>query len=120
LKEAFPHSENISIDYAVLEKSPHVVGFATDDFGWNDVGSWNAVYELLARDENGNVFRGEALARSSKGNYVDAVGKLIALVGVNDLVVVDTPDALLIADRSRSQEVGDIVKELEKQHRHLL
>jgi mannose-1-phosphate guanylyltransferase len=120
LKEAFPHSENISIDYAVLEKSPHVVGFATDDFGWNDVGSWNAVYELLARDENGNVFRGEALARSSKGNYVDAVGKLIALVGVNDLVVVDTPDALLIADRSRSQEVGDIVKELEKHHRHLL
>jgi mannose-1-phosphate guanylyltransferase len=91
LKEAFPHCENISIDYAVLEKSPHVVGFATDDFGWNDVGSWNAVYELLARDENGNVFRGEALARSSSGNYVDADGKLIALVGVKDLVVVDTP-----------------------------
>lgn len=120
LKEAFPNCENISIDYAVLEKSPHVVGFATDDFGWNDVGSWNAVYELLARDENGNVFRGEALARSSSGNYVDAEGKLIALLGVNDLVVVDTPDALLIADRSRAQEVGDLVKELEKRHHHLL
>jgi mannose-1-phosphate guanylyltransferase len=120
LKEAFPLCENISIDYAVLEKSPHVVGFATDDFGWNDVGSWNAVYELLARDENGNVFRGEALARSSSGNYVDAEGKLIALLGVRDLVVVDTPDALLIADRSRAQEVGDIVKELEKKHHHLL
>jgi mannose-1-phosphate guanylyltransferase len=120
LKEAFPHCENISIDYAVLEKSPHVVGFATDDFGWNDVGSWNAVYELLARDKNGNVFRGEALARSSSGNYVDAEGKLIALLGVKDLVVVDTPDALLIADRSRAQEVGDIVKELEKRHQHLL
>jgi mannose-1-phosphate guanylyltransferase len=120
LKEAFPHCENISIDYAVLEKSPHVVGFATDDFGWNDVGSWNAVYELLARDENGNVFRGEAMARSSAGNYVDAPGKLVALLGVQDLVVIDTPDALLIADRSRAQEVGDIVKELEKQHQHLL
>src|ERR1700691_1319976 len=120
LKEAFPHCENISIDYAVLEKSPHVVGFATDDFGWNDVGSWNAVYELLARDANGNVFRGAALARSSSGNYVDAQGKLIALLGVRDLVVVDTADALLIADRSRAQEVGDIVKELEKKHRHLL
>jgi mannose-1-phosphate guanylyltransferase len=119
LKEAFPRCENISIDYAVLEKSHNVVGLATDDFGWNDVGSWNAVYELLARDENGNVFRGEALARSSSGNYVDA-GKLIALVGVNDLIVVDTPDALLIAARSRSQEVGDIVKELEKRHHHLL
>jgi mannose-1-phosphate guanylyltransferase len=96
------------------------VGFATDDFGWNDVGSWNAVYELLARDGNGNVFRGEALARSSSGNYVDAEGKLIALLGVKDLIVVDTPDALLIADRSRAQEVGDIVKELEAKRRHEL
>jgi len=120
LREAFPHCENISIDYAVLEKSPRVVGFATDDFGWNDVGSWNAVYELLARDTDGNVFRAEALARGSSGNYVDAHGKLVALLGVKNLVVVDTPDALLIADRSRAQEVGDIVKELEKQHQHLL
>jgi mannose-1-phosphate guanylyltransferase len=120
LKETFPHCENISIDYAVLEKSPQVVGLATSDFGWNDVGSWNAVYELLARDTHGNVVRAEALAWSSTGCYVDAHGKLVALLGVNDLIVVDTPDALLIADRSRAQEVGDIVKELEKQHQHLL
>jgi mannose-1-phosphate guanylyltransferase len=120
LKEAFPHCENISIDYAVLEKSPQVVGLATDDFGWNDVGSWNAAYELLVRDTDGNVFQSEALARSSTGNYVHADGKFVALLGVKDLVVVDTPDALLIADRSRAQEVGDIVKELEKQHGHLL
>lgn len=120
LRHAFPHCENISIDYAVLEKSPHVVGFATGDFGWNDVGSWNAVYELLARDANGNVLNAETLARSSSGNYVHADGKLIALLGVKDLVVVDTPDALLIADRSRSQEVGELVKELEKRHGHLL
>jgi len=120
LDQAFPHCENISIDYAVLEKSPHVMGFATDDFGWNDVGSWNAVYELLGRDDNNNVLNTETLARSSSGNYVHADGKLVALLGVKDLVVVDTPDALLIADRSRSQEVGEIVKELEKRHGHLL
>jgi len=120
LAEAFPHCENISIDYAVLEKSPHVVGLATDDFGWNDVGSWNAIYELLSRDENGNALHAETLARSSSGNYVHADGKLVALLGVKDLVVVDTPDALLIADRSRSQEVGELVKELEKYHGHLL
>ncbi len=120
LKDAFPHCENISIDYAVLEKSPHVAGLATDDFGWNDVGSWNAVYELLARDANGNALQADTLARSSSGNYVHADGKLVALLGVKDLVVVDTPDALLIADRSRSQEVGDLVKELEKTHGHLL
>ncbi len=94
-----------------------MVGFAAGDFGWNDVGSWNAVYELLARDADGNVFRGEALAQASSGNYVDAEGKLVALLGVKDLIVVDTPDALLIADRSRAQEVGDLVKKLEQQKR---
>jgi mannose-1-phosphate guanylyltransferase len=118
LKEAFPHCENISIDYAVLEKAHGVVGYATDDFGWNDVGSWNALYELLPRDGSANVIRGEALAHASSGNYIDAEGKLVALVGVKDLIIVDTPDALLIADRSRAQEVGDLVKLLEKQRRH--
>jgi mannose-1-phosphate guanylyltransferase len=117
LNEAFPHCENISIDYAVLEKARDVEGFATDDFGWNDLGSWNALYELLPRDASANVIRGEALAHASSGNYVDAEGKLVALVGVKDLVIVDTPDALLIADRSRAQEVGDLVKQLEKQRR---
>jgi mannose-1-phosphate guanylyltransferase len=117
VKKVFPHCENISIDFAVLEKASKVAGFATADFGWNDVGSWNAVYELLPRDENANVVRGELLAEASSGNYVDAERKLVALLGVNDLVIVDTPDALLIADRSRSQEVGELVKKLEKQRR---
>ena len=117
LKQAFPNCENVSIDYAVLEKAPNVAGFATSDFGWSDVGSWNAVYELLPRDANNNVFRGDALAQSSTGNYVDAERKLVALLGVKDLVIVDTPDALLIADRSRAQEVGDLVKKLEQSRR---
>ncbi len=72
LKDVFPRCENVSIDYAVLEKAKGVVGFAADDIGWNDVGSWNAVYELLAHDKNGNVHRGEALVNQSTGNYVDA------------------------------------------------
>jgi mannose-1-phosphate guanylyltransferase len=118
LKSTFPRCENISIDYAVLERAPQVSGFATDDFGWNDVGSWNAVYQLVAGDSAGNVVRGEALAHASSGNYVDAEGKLVALVGVKDLVIVDTPDALLIAHRSSAQEVGEIVKQLEQQRRH--
>lgn len=118
LKEVFPLCENISIDYAVLEKSKDVVGLPAGDIGWNDVGSWNAVYELLPRDEQGNVHRATALSHQSSGNYVDARGKLVALLGVKDLIVVDTPDALLIADRSRAQEVGELVKMLEKQDRH--
>jgi mannose-1-phosphate guanylyltransferase len=118
MNAVFPHCESVSIDYAVLEKARNVVGLATGDFGWNDVGSWNAVYELLPRDGSANIFRGHALVHDSSGNYVDAEGKLVALVGVKDLVIVDTPDALLIAHRPRSQEVGDIVKKLEQMDRH--
>lgn len=118
LKDVFPRCEDISIDFAVLEKAKGIVGYAADDIGWNDVGSWNAVYELLARDAQENVHRTEAIAYDSTGNYVDARGKLVALLGVKDLVVVDTPDVLLVADRSRAQQVGDFVKLLEKQNRH--
>ncbi len=120
LAEVFPLCKSISIDYAVLERADNVTCLACDDIGWNDVGSWQAVYDLLARDEHGNSRQAEVLASDSRGNYVDAKGKLVALLGVNDLVVVDTPDALLIADRSRSQEVGDLVKLLEKRKREEL
>jgi mannose-1-phosphate guanylyltransferase len=115
--ESFPRCENISIDYAVLEKAKNVVGIAVDDIGWNDVGSWNAVYELQERDSAGNALLSDALLQDSTGNYVDAKGKMVALLGVKDLIVVDTPDALLIADRNRAQEVGAIVKELEQRKR---
>lgn len=117
LAEVFPRCENISIDYAVLEKAPNIVGLAAGDIGWNDVGSWNAVYELQPRDDQRNAFRAEVLADGATGMYVEASGKLIALVGVKDLIVVDTPDALLIADRKRAQQVGDLVKKLEKMGR---
>ena len=101
----------------MLEKAKNVVGIAVDDIGWNDVGSWNAVYELLDRDAGGNALISDALLKTARGNYVDAKGKLVALLGVKDLIVVDTPDALLIADRNRAQEVGAIVKELEQRKR---
>jgi mannose-1-phosphate guanylyltransferase len=113
VRETFPLCENISVDYAVLEKAGNVVGVAGDDIGWNDVGSWNAVYELLPRDAGGNVVRSDAILEAATGNYVHAPGKMVALVGVRNLVVVDTPDALLIVDRDLSQHVGKIVKKLE-------
>jgi len=98
--EAFPRCESISIDYAVLEKASNVVGMAAGDIGWSDVGSWNAVYELLPRDASGNAVVSDALLENTSGCYVDARGKLVAMLGVKDLVVVDTPDALLIVDPS--------------------
>lgn len=114
LQRVFPACENVSIDYAVLEKASGVVGFATGDIGWNDVGSWNAVHELLPKDEDGNVFLSSAVTEDAKGNFVDAPGKLVALVGVEDLVVVDTGDALLVCRRSDSQKVSALVKRLEQ------
>jgi mannose-1-phosphate guanylyltransferase len=117
LASAFPKCENISIDYAVLERASNVAGIPAGDIGWNDVGSWNAVHQLHKRDQHGNAIRAEAIIESSTGNYVEAEKKLIALLGVKDLIVVDTPDALLIADRSRAQQVGEIVKRLEQSGR---
>ena len=120
LADVFPLCENTSIDYAVLEKAKNVVGVACDEFGWNDVGSWNAVYDLLPRDANANAARSELLCADATGNYVDCGHKLVALLGVKDLIVVDTPDALLIADRGRAQRVGEIVKLLEENGREEL
>ena len=117
LAEIFPQCDDISIDYAVLEKVERKFGLAAGDFGWNDVGSWNAVYELLPRDSAANVPRRETIFLESNGNYVDAGGKLVALLGVDDLIVVDTPDALLVARRDQAQRVGELVKLLEKQQR---
>ena len=118
LAEVFPHCENISIDYAVLERSENVVGLAADDIAWNDVGSFDAVYALSKRDAQGHSARTEILSLDSSGTYVDSEsGKLVALLGVKDLIVVETRDALLIADRNRAQQVGDLVKMLEKRGR---
>lgn len=121
LEATFPLCENISIDYAVLERAKNVVGIPAGDIGWSDVGSWNALYELHKRDAQGNALLAASIIEKSTGNYVEAGKKMVALLGVKDLIVVDTPDALLIADRSRAQEVGDLVKRLEKAgHEHLL
>jgi len=112
LAEAYPLCENISVDYAVIEKAQGVTGLALDDIGWNDVGSWEAVYDLADKDADTNACSGELVSEASRGNYVDAE-KLVALVGVENLVIVDTPDALLVAHRSKAQDVSRVVKTLE-------
>jgi mannose-1-phosphate guanylyltransferase len=117
LARVFPRCENISVDYAILEKAQGVVGFAAGDIDWNDVGSWNAVHDLLPKDANGNAAQTDALFVSASGNLVHAPGKLVALLGVDDLIVVETPDALLVARKDQAQRVGDVVKLLEKQKR---
>lgn len=119
LAAVYPLCEDISVDYAILEKADQVAGIALDDIGWNDVGSWAAVYDVAKKDGEANASRGELLAEGSRGNYVDA-NKPVALVGVEDLVIVDTPDALLVANRYRVQDVAKIVKVLDSKKREEL
>jgi mannose-1-phosphate guanylyltransferase len=116
LRAAYPLCDDISVDYALLERSHGILGIAVDDIGWNDVGSWDAVYELAPKNADRNASRSELFANESFGNYVDA-GKTVALVGVDNLIVVDTPDALLIANRRKAQDVNKLVKILEAQKR---
>ena len=120
--QLYPKCENISIDYAVLEprsaKGEHSSNLfcLRADFGWNDLGSWAALYEHHAvhyKDEAKNVIEGkDAYAANATGNYIYAPDKFVAAVGVHNLVVVETDDAILVTTREHSQDVGKIVKYL--------
>ena len=121
LQRHYGDCDDQSIDYGVLEHAKNVHGFACPDFGWNDVGSWEAVYQLLRKEGQRSVGRTPIHEIDSHGNYVEAPGKLAALVGVKDLIVVDTPDALLVCSRQHAQRVSALVRELETgQHNDLL
>ncbi|MFJ3521386.1 mannose-1-phosphate guanylyltransferase/mannose-6-phosphate isomerase [Pseudomonas sp. NPDC090203] len=109
--DAFARVPDISIDYALMERSAKVATIPCD-IGWSDIGSWNAVSELTGEDENGNRFEGEVLSHGSRNNYVNSEERLTALVGVSDLLVVDTPDALLITNKEHAQDVKHIVQQL--------
>lgn len=113
LKEHYPDCENISVDYGILEKAGNLAAFAAAGLGWSDVGGWQALYSLLPKDAQGNAARSPALLQGAAGNLIDAPGKLTALLGVNDLIVVDTRDALLICPRSEAQKVSSAVAALE-------
>lgn len=104
----------VSLDYAVLEKA-RKVAVVPAPFSWSDVGSWSSYAELLPADGRGNRVAGEARLRDAEGCVVHAPDRLTALLGVRDLLVVDTPDALLIANKERDQEVEAVVAELRKE-----
>ncbi len=102
---------DISIDYAVMEKASNVA-VVRGDFDWSDVGSWQAVSALSAPDASGNRGQGERVAIDTHGTFVHAEDRVVATVGVNDLVIVDTPDAVLVAHRDHLQRVREVVGEL--------
>lgn len=120
LQRTYPKLANISVDYAVMEpatrgQGPRRVFVMPAWVGWSDIGSWAAVYGLQARKAGENVTAGPCFALDAVGNYVWAPKRFAALIGVSDLVVVETDDALLICPRERAQDVGRVVKWLEKE-----
>ena len=117
LRAAFALAPALSIDYALMEKADGVL-VADADFGWSDVGAWSTLLEIWPRDRNGNAFRGGGLAVDSKDCLVWNPGRLTALVGVRDLVIVEAGNALLVCDAALDQKVKEVVAALRKTKRH--
>jgi mannose-1-phosphate guanylyltransferase/mannose-6-phosphate isomerase len=109
--EAFAAAPGISIDYAVMEKTDRAAVMPID-VGWSDVGSWSSLWELSGRDADGNAVHGDVLLEATRNCYVSSQKSLVAVMGVEDLVIVDTPDALLVADRTKTQDVAKMVARL--------
>lgn len=120
---AYPKMTATSIDYGVMEKATGVVAFPLE-CGWDDLGSWTSLESLAdslgTRQDVGVVMDGEVIHVESQGNIVDAPGKLVALLGVKDLVVVQQGDVLLVADKSRAQDIRLVVEKVKKSHPHLI
>ncbi len=112
LKEVFPMLPHETIDYGVMEKASRVAMLPVE-IGWNDVGSWSAVYDALPRDQKSNVVVGRHLSPDTIGSLIYSPKRLVATIGLQDVVVVDTEDVLLICPRERSQEVRRLVNMLE-------
>jgi mannose-1-phosphate guanylyltransferase len=121
--DSFVHVPDLSIDYAVMEKSTQVA-VVPCNIGWSDIGSWSALGDLSTPDENGNRINGEALLHDVSNCYIQSHKRVVAAVGVDNLIIVDTPDALLVADKSRAQDVKHLYAELKAQghdaHKHHL
>lgn len=115
-KAGFEKAPKISIDYAVMEKT-RAAAMLPLDVGWNDVGSWSSLWAIASRDEKGNHVEGDAVLEDTDGCYLHSERSLIATIGVKDLVIVDTPDAVLVADKNRAQDVGRIVARLKQSNR---
>ena len=115
--QAFKSSPSDSIDYALMEKSDNVVVVPLDA-QWNDIGSWSALYDIGIKDGSGNVIKGDVIAQDTTNTYINANHHMVATIGVDNLIVVDTPDATFIAKQDRAQEVKSIIETLQSNDRN--
>lgn len=113
-KSSFEKNESISIDYAVMEKTSN--GKVTPlDAGWSDVGSWNSLWDVSEKDENGNVLKGKTVTSDVKNSFILAKNRTVSAIGLENVVIVDTKDALLVCDKSKSEDVKKIVDRLKEE-----
>ena len=115
-EEPFAQCPSISIDYAVMERTADAV-MVPLDVGWSDIGSWSALWEVSKKDEQGNVFKGDVLGEQTANTYVHAEHRLVATVGLDDLIIVETKDAVLVAHKDKAQEVKRVVEQLKAEKR---
>jgi mannose-1-phosphate guanylyltransferase/mannose-1-phosphate guanylyltransferase/mannose-6-phosphate isomerase len=106
---------SVSIDHAVMERT-HRAAVVPADFGWTDVGSWSTLWDIALRDGAGNALFGDVLVENTKSSYIRSEGPLVATIGVDDLVVVATADAVLVANKGQDQEIRKIVERLRTEH----
>jgi mannose-1-phosphate guanylyltransferase/mannose-6-phosphate isomerase len=119
-KAEFASIPSESVDYAAMERCPgssFPIKMIPLDAGWNDLGAWDAVWNVLPKDEAGNALLGDVLTTDSRNTLVHATSRLVSLVGVENLIVIETSDAVLVADKTRSQDVKHIVTQLQKTKR---
>ena len=119
IKRAFDEIPSLSIDYALMERADNVL-VCEGDFGWSDVGAWSSLFDVWTRDEAGNAMRGDGLALETQGTLCYNPGRFTALIGVRDLIVVNTEDALLICPRSLDQRVRTVLDALGRSGRKKL
>lgn len=110
-RESYEHLSDISIDYAIMEKTQKGLVLPSD-FGWSDIGSWKSLYDFLPKDENDNVVEGDVITRETKNSFIKGYGRLIVTNGLKNIVVVETPDTVFVSDLNKSQDVKYIVNEL--------
>jgi mannose-1-phosphate guanylyltransferase len=116
LRDVYPALPKISIDYAIMEKEDSVACVPAQ-FDWNDLGSWSALEKYWEKDKNGNVSSGRYYSIESKGNIIASAGREIALIGVEDLIIVERDDVVLVCAKERSQDVKELIELLEKEER---
>ena len=115
-RAAFAACPSDSIDYAVMEKTSRAAVVPLDA-GWSDVGAWSSLWEVSPRDEQGNVIEGDVYLHDTQDSLLISQHRLLAAIGVNNVIIVETPDAVLVVDRDKAQDVKDIVKRLKTENR---